>query len=83
NMVLDEELDIYPRSHWGQSLKSSIALAMPDRYPYPMARPIRYEAPGAIYHVIARGDGGKMVFDREADRRAWLARKEEACEKFG
>ena len=24
-----------------------------------MARPIRYEAPGAIYHVIARGDGGK------------------------
>ncbi len=56
---------------------------MPDRYPYPMARPIRYEAPGAIYHVIARGDGGKMVFDREADRRAWLARKEEACEKFG
>jgi putative transposase len=48
-----------------------------------MARPIRYQAPGAIYHVIARGDGGKMVFDTEQDRRAWLTRKEQACEKFG
>ncbi len=48
-----------------------------------MARPIRYEAPGAIYHIIARGDGGKRVFDRESDRSAWLERKAEACGKFG
>lgn len=48
-----------------------------------MARPLRYEAPGAIYHIIARGDGGKMVFATDPDRRAWMARKEEACEKFG
>jgi putative transposase len=48
-----------------------------------MARPIRYEAPGALYHIIARGDGGKMVYDTEADRRAWLERKGEACEKYG
>ncbi|NNC87341.1 MAG: transposase [Akkermansiaceae bacterium] len=48
-----------------------------------MARPIRYEAAGAIYHVIARGDGGKRVFHTEADRGAWLRRQEEASEKFG
>ena len=23
-----------------------------------MARPLRYEAAGAVYHVMARGDGG-------------------------
>jgi putative transposase len=28
-----------------------------------MARPLRYEAAGAVYHVIARGDGGKTVFE--------------------
>ena len=44
---------------------------------------IHYEVPGAIYHIIARGDGGKMVFDTEPDRSASLTRKDEACEKFG
>jgi hypothetical protein len=28
-----------------------------------MARPIRFQYPGAIYHVMARGDGGKAVFE--------------------
>jgi len=27
-----------------------------------MARPVRYEAAGAVYHVMARGDGGRDVF---------------------
>ncbi len=27
-----------------------------------MARPIRYEAPGAIYHVVTRGDGRRQIF---------------------
>ena len=48
-----------------------------------MAGLLRYEAPGAIYHVIAPGDGGKMVFDTEPDRSAWMTRQDEACEKFG
>lgn len=33
-----------------------------------MARPLRYEAPGAIYHVMARGEGGKDVFETDEDR---------------
>ena len=38
----------------------------------PMARPLRYEAAGAVYHVMARGDGGKDVFDDDKDRFAWM-----------
>jgi predicted metal-dependent HD superfamily phosphohydrolase len=28
-----------------------------------MAKPLRYEAAGGVYHVMARGDGGKTMFD--------------------
>jgi hypothetical protein len=45
-----------------------------------MARPLRYEAAGVIHHVIAGGDGGKMILNTNADREAWLTRKGEACE---
>ncbi|MDE0825480.1 MAG: hypothetical protein OSA48_01575, partial [Akkermansiaceae bacterium] len=33
-----------------------------------MARPVLYETPGARYHIIARGNGGKMAYDTDADR---------------
>jgi hypothetical protein len=29
-----------------------------------MASTLRFQYPGAIYHVMARGDGGKTVFDK-------------------
>ena len=48
-----------------------------------MARPLRYEAAGAVYHVMARGDGGKTVFEDDRDRFAWLGLMERACERFG
>lgn len=48
-----------------------------------MARPPRYEAAGAVYHVMARGDGGRDVFEEDADRLQWLDRLEEACAKHG
>lgn len=48
-----------------------------------MARPLRYEAAGAVYHVMARGDGGKTVFEDNSDRYSWLALLERACERFG
>ena len=37
-----------------------------------MARPLRYEAAGVTYHVMARGAGGKGVFEGEVDRAVWL-----------
>jgi len=32
-----------------------------------MARPLRFEYPGAIFHVMARGDGGKVIFMEKED----------------
>jgi len=48
-----------------------------------MARPLRYEAGGAVYHVMARGDGGKDVFENDTDRVTWRKLLERACIRFG
>ncbi|GAA5484542.1 transposase [Haloferula sargassicola] len=48
-----------------------------------MARKPRYQAAGAIYHVMARGEGGKDVFEEDVDRKVWLERLGEACGRFG
>ena len=38
-----------------------------------MARPLRSEYPGAVYHVTGRGNERKAIFRTEADRTAFLA----------
>jgi REP element-mobilizing transposase RayT len=48
-----------------------------------MARPLRFQYPGAIYHVMARGDGGKQVFETPADHQVFLARLGETCVSHG
>jgi len=48
-----------------------------------MARPLRYEASRAVYHVMGRGDGGKDVFESDTDRLVWLRLLERACTRFG
>lgn len=48
-----------------------------------MARPVRFEASGAVYHVMARGEGGKNVFEDEIDRKVWLERLGEVCGSYG
>ena len=35
-----------------------------------MARPLRFEYAGAVYHVMARGDGGKAIFIAKDDQGA-------------
>jgi putative transposase len=37
-----------------------------------MARPLRIEYPGALYHVTSRGDRQEAIFDDDQDRRAFL-----------
>jgi REP element-mobilizing transposase RayT len=37
-----------------------------------MARPLRLEFPGAVYHVTARGDRQEPIFDDDDDRLAFL-----------
>jgi ATP phosphoribosyltransferase regulatory subunit HisZ len=33
-----------------------------------MARPLRIQYPGAVYHVMARGNHGEGIFQDERDR---------------
>ena len=47
-----------------------------------MARPLRLERPGAVYHLSARGNAGQPVFRDAADSELFLACLGQACERF-
>jgi hypothetical protein len=36
-----------------------------------MARPMRIEYPGAVYHIICRGNNRQAIFRDDADRKRW------------
>ena len=46
-----------------------------------MPRKLRLEYPGAIYHVMNRGDRREDIFRDDEDRRRFLAALGEACAK--
>ncbi len=46
-----------------------------------MARKLRVQFPGAIYHVINRGDRREPIFDDDDDRPGFLETLAEACGK--
>jgi putative transposase len=46
-----------------------------------MARPLRLELAGALYHVTSRGDGREDIFLSDEDRRAWLETLAEVCKR--
>lgn len=48
-----------------------------------MARKIRVEYPGAIYHVLNRGDRREPIFQDEEDRQRFMETLGEACGKTG
>ena len=48
-----------------------------------MARPLRIEYSGAVYHVMARGDGGKFIFNDDSDALLCLKRLGELCASHG
>ncbi len=48
-----------------------------------MARKLRVEYPGAIYHVMNRGDRSEVIFKDDQDRRRFLDTLGEACHKTG
>ena len=48
-----------------------------------MARKLRVEYPGAIYHVMNRGDRREAIFHEDQDRELFLATLAEACGKTG
>ncbi len=48
-----------------------------------MPRPLRVEYPGAIYHLMSRGDHRESIFRDDADRRTFMSTLGEACAKTG
>lgn len=48
-----------------------------------MARKLRVEYPGAIYHLMNRGDRREAIFKDDKDRQCFLATLAEACAKTG
>jgi len=48
-----------------------------------MARKLRIEYPGAIHHVMSRGDRREAIFKDDADRERFLATLAETCTKTG
>jgi len=48
-----------------------------------MARQIRIEYPGAMYHVMARGNRRERIYHDEDDRRSFLKTLSEVCEMTG
>ena len=46
-----------------------------------MARKLRVQYPGAIYHIMNRGDRREVIFLDDVDRRCFLQTLSEACEK--
>lgn len=48
-----------------------------------MARPLRIEYPGAIYHVLSRGDRREAIFRTGADRKLFLDLLAQTCRRTG
>ena len=47
-----------------------------------MARPLRLEFPGALYHVTSRGDRREPIYEGDADRHAFLRTLDEVCDTY-
>ncbi len=47
-----------------------------------MARPIRIEFPGALYHVTSRGDRRENIVDDDGDRNQFLKLLDDVCESY-
>jgi len=47
-----------------------------------MARPLRLEFPGAIYHITSRGDRQEAIYEDDIDRQQWLDILSRVCERY-
>jgi putative transposase len=47
-----------------------------------MSRQWRIEFPGALYHVLSRGNGSQDIFHSDDDRQLFLGLLEELSERF-
>ncbi len=47
-----------------------------------MARPLRLELSGGLYHVTSRGNGREDIYLTDADRLAWIDVLAQVCDRF-
>ena len=47
-----------------------------------MARPLRLELAGGLYHVTSRGDRRENIYDNDGDREKWLENLGNTCRRF-
>jgi hypothetical protein len=47
-----------------------------------MARPLRIELAGGLYHVTSRGDRREDIYHQDADRLAWLQLFADVCSQY-
>ena len=45
-----------------------------------MARPLRLEFAGALYHITSRGDRREAIYEDDADRHMFLSLLDQVCE---
>jgi REP element-mobilizing transposase RayT len=55
---------------------------VPADWTWRMARPLRIELAGGLYHVTARGDRREAIYRDDVDRTAWLDLFGDVCERF-
>jgi len=48
-----------------------------------MARPLRLEFPGAVYHVTSRGNAGQAIVADDRDRTTFLTLLAHVIERYG
>lgn len=48
-----------------------------------MPRMLRVEYPGAVYHVMARGNNGQLIYRGDSDRKIFMETLSECCRKTG
>ncbi len=47
-----------------------------------MARPLRVEYAGALYHITSRGNARQDIYDTDGDRQQFLQLLGHVCERF-
>ena len=66
---------------WGQVLHYDICGIV--CYTVVMARPLRIEYAGALYHITSRGDRRESIYEDDDDRKTFLSVLESVVERFG
>lgn len=68
--------------HQMVKMGSGLAIKRNPLYLFPMARPLRIEYAGALYHVTSRGDRREAIYRDDDDRLIWLDVFSQVCSRF-